>query len=67
MCEGTFISDWTEEERDKEFNENPYFKSTDETCSVCDDCFKEINLWFNSLTLEERKKMRDDYDRIKNE
>ena len=48
MCQGTFVSTWTEEEAEKEYKDTFGSPSGEERAILCDDCHIEFMKWFET-------------------
>jgi hypothetical protein len=58
-CNEAFYKGWSDEEAMKEFEEAPWNVPDDEIGVICDDCFKEFQIWFNSLKEEDHNRIRN--------
>jgi hypothetical protein len=56
-CRRTFNEKRTEYETRKEFEQAPWNIPGDSIGVMCDDCFKEFKVWFDSLTEEDHKRI----------
>jgi len=59
-CNQTFIKGWSDEEAEKEFLDAPYYIQGDDRDVICDDCFDEFKEWFDKLTPEDHKRIRNE-------
>lgn len=59
-CHQTFNKGWSEEETEKEFASAPWNVPGDDRGLICDDCFEEFKKWFDSLTPEDHRKIRNE-------
>lgn len=58
-CNGTFKKCWSDLEAKKEFETAPWNISGDEIALICDNCFSEFKVWFDSLTDQDHKRIRN--------
>lgn len=58
-CTQTFNKEWTEEEAVKEFKSSPWYIPNENIDVICDDCFEEFKEWFETLTDEDHKRLRN--------
>lgn len=65
-CEGTFDyrsdNEWSEQDAIDEFKRDHPDCQNDDLGVVCDDCHVQIKKWIDSLTPEEKRKMRAQYE-----
>jgi hypothetical protein len=59
-CQVTFNKGRSEEEARKELETSPWNIPGDAIGVVCDDCFEAFKIWFDSLTEEDHKRIRNE-------
>lgn len=57
-CNKTFNKAWSNEEAFKELENSLWNIPGDKIGVICDDCFKEFKVWFDSLTEEDHDRIR---------
>ncbi len=64
-CLQIFDKGWSDEEALKEYAIVPWNIPGDEKELLCDDCFKEFKVWFDSLTPRQHRKIKSAIRRTK--
>lgn len=57
-CMTSFNKCWSEEEAKKEYESAPWNVPGQDCGMLCDDCFEEFKVWFDSLTPEDHIRIR---------
>lgn len=57
-CNQIFNKMRSDEDAKAEFMEAPWNIPGDEIGVICDDCFEEFKVWFDTLTDEDHKRLR---------
>ena len=58
-CERTFAKENSDHDAQKEYDQSPWNIPGEDHGVVCEDCFKQFKIWFESLTEEDHKKIRE--------
>lgn len=67
ICKGVFDyrpdHEWSEQDAIEEFKRK-YPEDQNHDCGVlCDDCYVQVEKWISTLSPEQKRKMKEDYER----